>query len=531
MAERDVIVRLGVKPIQGGDAGLKAIGQAADKTTKSEKDLVSVNNRLLNQLKEEKAKVDAVNKDRRIQNTIIEKEIALKKQANQLDRVRAQPGLKSSGTLGVTSSGSGLLGLAGLGSAAGIITGFTAAMKGAEQAVREWSRALIARDPVVFGESNQLTARGAAANYLLQSGGFSAFLAQGLSARNPLVPGFFGRRLSAMGLDIGGEMEAQQNRRGTLAGIQASNQQLETLLGIRSQTRQEQGRLGLQLQQSLLSGRRFGTPEEQLSYRQSSIDLELQAADRDRLRAQQEIAEAQQRQAKFSQEAAKSGMNIFREAQLRLQAEGELVKEAQALKDLQDAQNRGLEAARRQSELLLEVGQRRLENLRSQKDAAEGVVRTERERIEDAREQFGFLNPLEKAKAKNIAERLAGGFQIGDFSREELSFAKGLGVFRDVLSKRARAAAGPEFEEIAGLTGFRRRLGDAERAAINLEQKIQVQIQLNEKALADQIQQQVTPKIQEAMQRITMQSKNDFARALEALKASGRAGAAAALGL
>ncbi len=494
MAERDVIVRLGVKPIPGGDGGLKQIGMAAKTASQATTELKTATDNYLQSLQKEKAYINAVSQDRRIQNALIEKEIALKRQSNQLDALRVQAGLKvQPGFFGKGGGGEGL-GLASVGRAAPIVGAFALAIQIATAAMRAWKDQLVSTDPTILS-TNERT---------------GVYLAQD-------APFLFGHNAEATRV---------RERRLELGQAAVRNQSLEAQLGIRSRGRAEQAGLAQQLAAARLGVGQGGTDIEQLEARRNAAAFAGITAGKDQLRLQQELAEAQHERLTAAQNLSREGATEFDKAKARLNIDAALVRESSALKDLQEAQNRGLDAARDKSALLLELGQKRVDKLTQERDKVAEIAKTERERLQGAKEQFGLLDPLKRRAAVDIARRVAGG---GDVSKEELDFAKGLDVFKDALGRRGAAQAGPEFDQIVRLLGADRKVREAEAKEVKLTNQIQVQIQLNEKALTEQIQREVIPRILEAMQRSAAQLANEFAKANNQAAAASRAAAQQAL--
>lgn len=164
------------------------------------------------------------------------------------------------------------------------------------------------------------------------------------------------------------------------------------------------------------------------------------------------------------------------------------------------------QAQQRHNQLVQQENQTRRQGLEQQRQLASSreqmyrqVAAQEKERIQSAKEGFGFLDPMAKRESVDIAKRLAGG---QDLTRDQLDLARSQPIFGDALRKYGSDRAGPEFQEIVRLLRATAKGDAADRAAdfeanikVALTNEIKAELKLNEGALASELTTKLVPQL------------------------------------
>lgn len=222
---------------------------------------------------------------------------------------------------------------------------------------------------------------------------------------------------------------------------------------------------------------------------------------------------------------------------------------------LREATERVADAERKVAEAVHSQGQTRRENLlqtraflRGQKENAEGRVDTEEARQRDMAESFGAMTGGERAASLNILERLKAGPQKGrgpqmrmvggrpvwdpgtgsNLSEQERQFASSNPFLQEQLKKfdRASASQDPAFQRLLDASGATQRLAEAKREKeyyAKAETNIDVQIKLDEESLAQQLQEQLIPKIVDQVTKSVNALRQETSTSMDMAEAQRRA--------
>lgn len=147
------------------------------------------------------------------------------------------------------------------------------------------------------------------------------------------------------------------------------------------------------------------------------------------------------------------------------------------------------------------------------------IAEQEKARLTTMKEQFGLQDAMTQRGALDVAKKIMAGGQ--GMTREELEFAKGQQILQDPLRKLGGQWADQSgiFQEIIRITGQDQKGKQAAEAArqfaevkVQLENRVNAEIKINEGALADQVAKVLVPQIHQAMQQITVQMQNELAK-------------------
>lgn len=190
------------------------------------------------------------------------------------------------------------------------------------------------------------------------------------------------------------------------------------------------------------------------------------------------------------------------------------LREADRLRQVEDARRRILDLERQDVELTRQAGEnenQRLERIRQFFQAAEQgyqrIAEHERQRITNFREQFGLMDELGRMEVQQLAQRAAagGGRGIQGLSSEELRSLQGTGLFdeqiRGEASRRGNLAGAQAIIQASGAQGrveaAEARQREAAAVRVQVENQMQVNLQVSATDLARQFNDQVLPAIQQ----------------------------------
>jgi hypothetical protein len=215
---------------------------------------------------------------------------------------------------------------------------------------------------------------------------------------------------------------------------------------------------------------------------------------------EEEVAAATKRVANGKKEVSDLGLDNERWAERSAKYEAAIVELQTKQQQLQEAKNQRLQIEQQTQQAIVAAGQARLNVLQQQYQAVSQIVQQEKARQQTLRENFGLMKPMDRKASLGIARKIAAGQNL---TGAELEYAKGHGdLFGDSLKKIGAKNAGPEYDEISRLLGLGERQQRAEGERVKLEQQIKVQIDMNAKAVASQLEEQILPKIYESMEQV-----------------------------
>jgi len=228
-------------------------------------------------------------------------------------------------------------------------------------------------------------------------------------------------------------------------------------------------------------------------------------------------AQAQARQAAGGVERSRrdlSAATSFDEkAERRLQLERAMVEANKALERVQEAQNANLASQQKRQESLVQLAQAKVDKLRSEKQVQDSIVEAEKQKLQGAAGQWGGLSAADRVRALQTGQQLAQR-GIEGLSPDQLEFARSIQLFSRTIQEQQqkRGEGDPAFQELVRLLGEDRRLQEAQQISVQVDNKITTEIKLNEATLAQQLQTQVTPRIQEMIDMAVAQAKLDMDR-------------------
>lgn len=146
---------------------------------------------------------------------------------------------------------------------------------------------------------------------------------------------------------------------------------------------------------------------------------------------------------------------------------------------------------------LLEHGKARVSVLQQEREALVGIVQSEKSRAQSQKESFGLLLPHQKEGLLNLSKKVRSGANL---NAHELDLAKQhQDFFGDAIRKQGARMAGGEFDEIRRNLGLDRRQKEAEGQVGKMDVRIVNEINANAQSIAEQVQQNVVPQIQQAL--------------------------------
>lgn len=234
---------------------------------------------------------------------------------------------------------------------------------------------------------------------------------------------------------------------------------------------------------------------------------------------QQQLAKERLARAEMGLAAAQRNRNIsgLRHDQVEqkdLALKAARIEKEQAEKELSEANLHAKEMQVHQMELMNELSIKQISLLGEEGSRLRGIIREENAREMGRRERFGLMNPMKQRTYVAIAKKMAAG---GRLTQREIEAASGAPeLFGKRLTDLAmqRTDKGSAYEQIKRLLpelGERKR--QAEQHLANVNQQFHVEIKLNEKALADQIQKQVMSKVYEALNQVVRSAEDARQRA------------------
>jgi hypothetical protein len=509
--ERDVTLKLGVKARPGLTDPYRQMAAAAKGAADQEARLKQQMDQGIATARQAAEADRAFAQNKQALVAQVEREIAARQRLQAMAQTRKEMGVEDAEGEGGGGGGRGrnrVLGAFGrmfhLGH--GPLMAFIAALKGAELALKTYEQSI-------------------------EAGRFSwasfedAFVRE--TSKLPLIGWAFKSSTEAHALD-------ERDRRH--AELEQANKDLETRHNILSGGREKIRGLGEQ-RENALEAVRADLGEDAAGEGQTQKQRELGKLDEAHTRSLEEqrdlqgqLQESYQRQVVLEKSINVEGLRQFQIDERRLQLQGELITTGHILGDLAKAQEQSVANQQKAQEALLQSGAKRISQLQTERDKQAGLVEKEDARLQTMREQFGLLDPLKRFAVLNIAQRLAGGAGVegpeqpgwhldpltgklkrgggGEggiprgrgraLSKEELEFAKGQEIFKEALGKLGDQRAGPEFEQLVRLLGLNQRREQAAAAQVQLENKINVEIKLNEQALLEQLYQKLLPEIMKA---------------------------------
>jgi hypothetical protein len=141
------------------------------------------------------------------------------------------------------------------------------------------------------------------------------------------------------------------------------------------------------------------------------------------------------------------------------------------------------------------------ERLRSELEAAKEGARSERDRLDNAKAQFGLLNPLKRQAVNDVSMKLKMGLPLSD---EELAIAGSSSLLQQPLHAfgLAQANQDPLAQSIIARHGLDVKAINFEKEIVRIDQEMKAEIKLSEESLARQLSEQLVPKIHEMMQQV-----------------------------
>jgi hypothetical protein len=551
--ERDVTLRVGTKLQGGGDDALRKVGAAANQAGQSTKTLFGSMDQSLKDIVKAVGRLETSIKSMASGASGALRQVRQEADATgkALDRANARgagaggiPGAPPSGLVGGFQSG--------LGAAGGALAALAGAAHAAERGLKVIEQSFDRGAPSIERFRDQITKTltslpgGGAVKHL---GGASDIAGVLSGITGGLAPkGLIAGALKAGGLDFADrERDIQERERRRAEGQEALARTRERL-GIQ-QTRSEQAagfgregaaasaRLGLGSQamgvsaafgfhnlraQEAAQGQARGTlgvgrltQQQDIAARfqfqggqqQQAVEQEKQlrqlGAERaqgvkDMAKRQAELKDALKQQASAAASASEKGLAGYQVAERQLAVQQAAERVALAQKNVLAEQERAMAQQVQHGDALLAQSQQRVALMTQERDRLAGVAQQERQRLQGAQQEFGGQSPMQRRAALQVARKIAGG---GRLSEREFQFAQGAGeLFRPAVEKESARRAGPEFEAIKQLLGSGERLKQAEQARVAIENKIGIEIKLNEKGLAEQIQTQLLPELFKAVE-------------------------------
>src|SRR5262249_55528445 len=140
-----------------------------------------------------------------------------------------------------------------------------------------------------------------------------------------------------------------------------------------------------------------------------------------------------------------------------------------------------------------------------------------RQQLEDQRSEFGLMDVMQQQRALSVAQRLSRGEGL---DQDDLQFARGVGPLGDMVRQLGLRNANQTgiFDQITALASApgqqsqQQRLAQAEQAAaqfgeirVQLENRIQAEVRLNEESLARNLQEQLVPALWQMINNVESQ--------------------------
>lgn len=225
----------------------------------------------------------------------------------------------------------------------------------------------------------------------------------------------------------------------------------------------------------------------------------------------------QQKQLEIAQrDVGRGGGDEEAQMRRRLDLEEQLVRFKEAQRVLDDAMAQERRLAIQQSSTLNQLGDQRLRIVQQESERLRSIIREEKEHETSRREPFGLLHPRKQMTYLGIAKKLQMGMNLTTRDIEVAQSAPG-NLFGERLRKIAmsRTGVGSVLQQIQGMLpelGARQKHAEKALAAVN--QQFQVQIQLNEKSVADQLVKEVLPAINRAVEGVKTHFQTEQQRML-----------------
>lgn len=240
----------------------------------------------------------------------------------------------------------------------------------------------------------------------------------------------------------------------------------------------------------------------------AQAQMEIVEAEREHGRAIMDVADVQKelnRWAKDNNRSAVEGLSLHN--QMR-----------SATDRLLDAEKKRLEAIRMQGKVSVENLTTWKQFAAEQEKSAKAFALAEKERQKDMKQQFAELDPVNRQTQINVADLLRRGVKL---TKGQAEFAKNSPFLQEMFQQDSLKRLGPQgeaqFGRLMELTGRSQALRDAEKTAkmfgdvkVEMQTRIDAQINLNEQALGKQLQEQLLPRIMEAIQRTKDAMQQEF---------------------
>jgi hypothetical protein len=220
---------------------------------------------------------------------------------------------------------------------------------------------------------------------------------------------------------------------------------------------------------------------------------------------QKEVEQATRGVANAERAVSEAGITIEERERRRLLLLDQLNAKNESLADLQRLQGKAVQQQVQKQQLLLSQSEARQALAGRERDRLTGVIGAERDRIRGVQTSFGRLTKPQQARAAQIAKDLAAGKQV---NRESLNFLRGVQGAEKLVEKGDLAHVDQKaFAQFAQATSLNRPLKEAEQARVAIDNKIQVELNLNAESVAAQLEKTLLPQIMQALTQLKLGSQ------------------------
>jgi len=183
---------------------------------------------------------------------------------------------------------------------------------------------------------------------------------------------------------------------------------------------------------------------------------------------------------------------------------------AEALKRVKAAQEQLLASEQKHLDLIRQQSQERLAGLAQARDATQAIIDAEKGKLQSFQQEFGRLNPEERATAMQLAKQVASGMPLQESQLEQ---ARKFGFFGEHVQK-AELQLGEQkgFAELAKLLNLDNRLKQAEQMKVEIQNKIELELKANEEAVIDQLSKVLEPHVHKMTETVIQLVKSEMDR-------------------
>lgn len=242
----------------------------------------------------------------------------------------------------------------------------------------------------------------------------------------------------------------------------------------------------------------FGESQAQLGVQQDLERKQLQSDIADTTakvaQRQKEVEQATRAVLVAERDVSQQGISAEERERRRLNLQDQINAKNERLADLMRLQGQAAQQNDQKQRQTVQHSEQRAALMDQERGRLTGVIASEKEKIRGTKQSFGQLTKEERGRAARLAEKAQQG---GKLNREDLQFLGGISGAEKLVGQQyeRRADEDKSFQRFAAATDLNRPLQEAQQQRLQLENNIKVELDVNAKSIADQLQKELVPQL------------------------------------